>query len=280
MHTINKSAGADTDIEIAAAVPAKRHWYLAIKNPNTVLLLAGIVLVAVISILIPQFLTFRNIASVMVQVCSTGIMALGLTFVIITAGIDLSLPTLMALSGILGCSVMASTQSIFLGVAVTMGVGALVGSINGFSVSKLKMVPMIVTLAIATINSGISNWYTEAKSVAGMPAEFSRIFAGNILGVPVQAIFLIVIAVFMHLLLSKTIFGHHLFQIGVNEQTAKVNGVKTGKIIFLIYVISGLMAGVTGILNSAVLNAAGPSARWCWAAPVLWAEKGPYSAPL
>lgn len=243
----------------AEGVIEKEPFAKKLKNPNVILLIAGVVMIAVVAIAIPKFLALDNIYSILVQACSTGLMAIGLTFVIITAGIDLSLPTLMALSGILGCSVMASTQSIPLGILVTLGIGAGVGALNGFSVAKLKMVPMIVTLAVATVNMGISNWFTGASSVAGMPAAFQTIFAGNVFGIPVQAIFLIVIAVFMHLLLSKTIFGRQLFQVGVNVQAAKVNGVKTDRITFIIYVISGLMAGIAGVFASAKLNAAGPS---------------------
>ncbi|MEG1394007.1 MAG: ABC transporter permease, partial [Christensenellaceae bacterium] len=135
-----------------------------------------------------------------------------------------------------------------------------VGCFNGFSISKLKMVPMIVTLAVATMALGVSNWFTEARSISGMPESFSNIFAGDVFGIfPMPALILIVVAIIMHLLLSKTIFGRQLFQVGVKESTAKVNGVKTSKIIFLVYVIAGLMAGLAGILAAARLNSAGPS---------------------
>jgi len=239
--------------------PDRSSLIIALKTPNGILSIVGFILFVIVSVTIPKFLTFENITNILAQASSIGIMGIGLTFVIITGGIDLSLPTAMALSGILGCTVMAVTQSIPVGLAATVGVGAIIGAINGFSVSKLKMVPMIVTLAVSTVNSGISNWYTGAKSVAGMPDSFQHIFAGSILGVPVQALILILIAIIMHVLLTKTIFGRQLFQVGVNIQTAKVNGVKTERIIFLIYLISGVMAGIAGILSSALLNAAGPS---------------------
>ncbi len=243
-----------------AALPKNRPLYAKLKNPNTILLIAGIIFVVIVALAVPKFLTYRNIMSVIVQVSSTGLMAIGLTFIIITGGIDLSLPTVMALSAILGCSVMANTQNIFLGVIVTLAVGTGVGCFNGFSVSKLKMVPMIVTLAVSTMALGTSNWFTEARSISGMPDAFSEIFAGDIFGVfPTPAFILIAVAVVMHLVLTKTIFGRQLFQTGVNEETAKVNGVKTSRITFSIYVIGGLMAGLAGILAAARLNSAGPS---------------------
>ena len=228
-------------------------------NPDWIILIVGAITALIIALTIPRFLTLSNLSSIFTQACSVGLMAMGLTFVMITAGIDLSLPTLMALSAIVGCKVMAATQSTFLGVLVIVAVGGLVGCINGFSVAKLRMVPMIVTLAIATINGGLSNWITGAKSIAGLPDSFSRIFAGKLLGIPVQGIFLLFMAVVMHLLLSKTIFGQHLFQVGVNEKAAQVNGVHTRKIIFTIYLISGLLAGTAGVFSAARLNAAGPT---------------------
>ncbi len=203
--------------------------------------------------------TWRNISSVIVQASSTGLMAIGLTFVIITAGIDLSLPTNMAFSAILGCMAMAKTQSVLIGVLAIILVAMAIGALNGLSVAKFKMVPMIVTLAVSTIASGASSWITGAKSVGGLPASFKQIFAGDLLGVPVQALILVLVAVAMHLLLAKTIFGQHLYQTGVNEKTAKVNGVNTVRVKFLIYLISGLTAGLAGVLGSAKLASAGPS---------------------
>ncbi len=123
-----------------------------LKNPNILVFIVGLAAVLIIALVVPRFLTFRNIAAVIVQASSTGIMAIGLTFVIITSGIDLSLPTTMALSAIVGCSVMASTQSVLLGVLVMLLMGVAVGCLNGYSVARLKMIHMILTLAIATIN--------------------------------------------------------------------------------------------------------------------------------
>jgi ribose/xylose/arabinose/galactoside ABC-type transport system permease subunit len=187
-------------------------------------------------------------------------MAIGLTFVIITGGIDLSLPTVMALSAVLGCGVMVKTQSILLGVTVIMATALAIGCFIGFSISKLKMVPMIVTLAVGTMALGTSNWYTTAKSISGMPPEYPKIFAGYLFGmIPVPAVMLLAVAAIMHVILSREVFGRQLFQVGVNENTAKVNGVKTTRVIFSIYVISGLTAGLAGIVASARLNSAGPS---------------------
>jgi ribose/xylose/arabinose/galactoside ABC-type transport system permease subunit len=238
----------------------RRSLPVALKNPNVILLIAGIIFVAIVSLTVKNFLSFRNITSVITQVSSTGLMAIGLTFVIITGGIDLSLPTVMALSAILGCSVMVKTQSVALGTLTILAASALVGCFIGFSVSKLKMVPMIVTLAVSTMAFGASNWYTAARSISGMPEEFKAMFAGSLFKlIPIPAVMLITVAVIMHVVLSRNIFGRHLFQVGVNENTAKVNGVRTTRVVFAVYVISSLTAGLAGIVAAARLNSAGPS---------------------
>jgi ribose transport system permease protein len=255
----NVMSGTNIPGAAAAASDPKRPLYAKLKNPNVLLLVVGVIIIVFISLFVPKFMTWRNISSVIVQASSTGLMAIGLTFVIITAGIDLSLPTAMAFSAIIGCMVMAKTQSVLLGVLVIILVAMAIGAFNGLSVAKFKMVPMIVTLAVSTIASGASNWITGAKSIGGLPASFKQIFSGDVLGVPTQAIILIIVAVIMHLLLSKTTFGQHLYQTGVNEKTAKVNGVNTDRVKFLIYLISGLMAGIAGVLGSAKLASAGPS---------------------
>ena len=227
-----------------------------LKNGNTALILLIIVAMIVLSILIPNFLSVGNIFNLLTQASIIGLPAIGLTFIIVTAGIDLSLSTNMACSAILGCIIMRKTQNVFLGVLSILAVAILFGCINGFSVAKLKMVPMIVTLAIQTLNVGISNYCTQGTSIAGLPESYSRIFAGSIGNVvPISVIVFLVVAYLMHLLLTRTIFGRQLFQTGINEQAARVNGVNTTKILFLIYFI----AGINGVLTSARLNSAGPT---------------------
>lgn len=214
----------------------------------------------VLSIAIPRFLTVGNIFNLLVQASMIGLPAIGLTFIIITAGNDLSLPTNMACSAILGCIIMQKTQSTFLGVVCIILFAVLFGCINGFSVAVLNMVPMIVTLAIQTLNTGISDFCTQGTSIGGLPESFSRIFAGSIGGVvPISVIVFLLVAVIMHLILTKTVFGRQLFQTGINERAARVNGINTTKTIFIIYMIGGLMAGINGVLTAARLNSAGPT---------------------
>lgn len=231
-----------------------------LKNGNTFMVILIVAALIVLSIAIPRFLTVGNIFNLLVQASMIGLPAIGLTFIIITAGNDLSLPTNMACSAILGCIIMQKTQSTFLGVVCIILFAVLFGCINGFSVAVLNMVPMIVTLAIQTLNTGISDFCTQGTSIGGLPESFSRIFAGSIGGVvPISVIVFLLVAVIMHLILTKTVFGRQLFQTGINERAARVNGINTTKTIFIIYMIGGLMAGINGVLTAARLNSAGPT---------------------
>lgn len=204
-----------------AEISENRQWLLEkLKSGNGILLLLIIVAMVAFSIAIPNFMTPGNIFNLLVQASNIGLPAIGLTFIIITAGIDLSLPTNMACSAILGCAVMAKTQNVLLGIVAILAIATAFGAINGFSVAKLKMVPMIVTLAIQTLNIGISEFYTQGSSVGGLPEAFPQIFAGTIGGVvPVSVIVFLLIAFIMHQILAKTVFGRQLFQTGINEKS-------------------------------------------------------------
>ena len=244
----------------AGKATAEKLSMKKLLNGNTLMVALIVVMLVLMCLFIPRFMTTGNIFNLLIQATTIGLPAIGLTFILITAGNDLSLPTNMACSAILGCAIMQKTQNVALGVISIIAIAVLFGVINGFSVSKLKMVPMIVTLAVQTLNVGISEFYTQGISVGGLPKAFSKIFAGKLFGVvPISVLIFLAVAFGMHLILSKTVFGRHLFQTGINEKAARVNGVKTSRILFVIYVIGGAMAGICGVLTAARLNAAGPT---------------------
>lgn len=244
----------------AGKATAEKLSMKKLLNGNTLMVALIVVMLVLMCLFIPRFMTTGNIFNLLIQATTIGLPAIGLTFILITAGNDLSLPTNMACSAILGCAIMQKTQNVALGVISIIAIAVLFGVINGFSVSKLKMVPMIVTLAVQTLNVGISEFHTQGISVGGLPKAFSKIFAGKLFGVvPISVLIFLAVAFGMHLILSKTVFGRHLFQTGINEKAARVNGVKTSRILFIIYVIGGAMAGICGVLTAARLNAAGPT---------------------
>lgn len=212
-----------------------------------------------VSITVPYFFTFRNISKLLVSASSTGIMAIGLTYVMIAGGIDLSGPPALAMSATLGCTVMVATGSVFLGIVVILAVSCGIGLLNGVAIGKLGMVPMVATLAIATMCSGFTNWFTKTQTVTGMPEAYLKIFAGTYLKTPATVYYFILICIIFHLVLKKTIFGRSLYAIGVNSRAAAVNGVNTSRTRLLTYLLAGLLYGFGAILASARLNAAGVS---------------------
>lgn len=244
---------------VSTPADRKRSALARFADPNVLLMIAGVLFIVVVSSTVPRFMSFRNITNIVVQSSSIGLMAIGLTFVIVTGGIDLSSPPVMALSAILGCKVMVTTQNVVLGVATALVAGACLGALNGLSVAVLRMVPMIVTLAVATICSGVANWYTGAKSISGMPVAYKAVVDARVMGVPMQALIFCAVALLMHLVLTKTIFGRHVFMVGVNEKAATVCGVNTRRVIFLAYLLAGLLSGIAGVVAAARLNSAGPS---------------------
>ena len=248
MNSINASEGK-----------TKALQWSKLFGGNRALILLLFVVCVILSFTVPNFMTMTNAMNVLIQASVIGLPAIGLTFILITAGNDLSLPTNMACSAILGCYIMRSTQNMLLGIVSIMGFAILFGVINGLSVSRLKMIPLIVTLAIQTLNTGISEFVTQGTSIADLPKEYINIFSAKPFGIPVSVIAFAVCAVFAHFLLSKTVFGRQLYETGINEKAARVNGVNTTKTIFSIYFIGGLMAGICGVFTAARLNAAGPS---------------------
>jgi len=221
---------------------------------QTIILPLLIVLILIIlCIFVEQFATFGNIINLLVQVSPIGIMACGVTIVMITGGIDISAPAVMATAAVIGADYIARTGNLVFGSVLMLLVGALMGAINGFAVAFLRMVPLVVTLAMMTINMGIAIWWTMGESIVGLPLNFSLIFNEfTIIGM------YIVVAGIFSFILRKTVFGRWLYYIGNNVNTARISGIPTAFVIFMTYIISGLCAGIVGIINTSILSSARP----------------------
>jgi len=214
-----------------------------------------ILLVIVLSVIHPRFATTRNILNILLQMSVVSFMSLGLTFVIISGGIDLSVAGVLTLSGVLGSAVMVGTNSALLGVVIIALIGVSIGSINGFMIAKLKMVPFIVTLSIWVITVGIAAWYTEGITIP-VPEAVYKIGRRDFFVIPIPVIMVAITAAVFYFILEKTLFGRSLFATGANIKTALSSGIKTTKTIFITYVISGLCAGLASITLVARLGIA------------------------
>ncbi|NFN64121.1 ribose ABC transporter permease [Clostridium botulinum] len=221
----------------------------------------GLVLLCmIITFVTPSFLTISNITNVFTQVSTNAIIAVGMTFVILTGGIDLSVGSTLAISGALAASIIKSTGNVFLAVIVAALVGIAVGFVNGMLISKGKLQAFIVTLATMTIFRGLTLVFTNGTPISKLPETFVKIGNGKIGFMPIPVIITIVIAIVAIYLLNKTRFGRYLYALGGNEDSARLSGINTDKIKTLAYVISGFASAIAGVIITSRIASASPNA--------------------
>jgi ribose transport system permease protein len=220
--------------------------------------------VIIFSQLSPYFLTADNLLNVSLQASITAIIAAGMTFVILTAGIDLSVGSLVALSGVIATSFLkidAPGFMVFL-IAILGGIifGAASGTAAGIFITKFKITPFIVTLALMTIWRGTAVVYTEGRRVWGLPEAFSTLGGDRILGVPIPTVIMFLVFIAAHIVLTKTKFGRYVYAVGGNLEAARLAGIKTNQILISVYIISGILSSVSGILLASRMNSGQPNA--------------------
>lgn len=218
-----------------------------------------LIVIVIMGATIPYFLTSRNILNVLRQASSLAVMAMGITIVLIAGGMDISIPAVMALSGIFGAMYMANGGSTIVGMLIMLVVGMLLGSVNGIAVAYLKMVPFVVTLSMQAIVTGASVWLTRNVSISGLPMNYINIFTGKIFGIPNPIIFVALGAVLLWLIMKRSVPGRWLYSTGINIRTSNVSGVPGKRVVFSSYLVSGLMAGFAAILITARLESASPT---------------------
>lgn len=225
------------------------------------LLLALIVLIIVLSLLSDRFLTTSNTLNVLKQISVNAIIASGMTVVIIGAGIDLSVGSLLALTGVLGAGLATGgAVSPAVAMAATLGAGALIGAFNGVFVGYSRVAPFIVTLAGLTIFRGLALAYTDGKPISGLPKAYFDIGYGSFLGLPTPVWIMIGFILITHFLLRFTAFGRAVYAIGGNEEAARLSGIAVRRVQMLTYAFSGLAAALAAIVLTGRLNSAQPSA--------------------
>lgn len=223
-------------------------------------LIGLLILCVIITFVTPSFLTIANITNVFTQVSVNAIIAVGMTFVILTGGIDLSVGSTLAISGALSASIIKSTGNIFLAVIVSAIAGILIGAINGVLIAKGKLQAFIATLATMTIFRGITLVLTDGTPISKLPEVFMAIGNAKIGFVPVPVIIMIVFAIIGIFVLSQTRFGRYLYALGGNEESAKLSGINTDKIKILTYTISGFAASIAGVIITSRIGSASPNA--------------------
>jgi ribose transport system permease protein len=209
----------------------------------------------VLALATDTFLTGSNLSNVVRQNAFPAIIAAGMTFVILTGGIDLSVGSVVALSGVLCADAIVHGWGIPAGIALGVLVGVLIGLINGLVVTAVGVPPFIVTLATMLIVRGAAFKYTDARTIAGMPQAFAALSTGAIMAAAMVAVFGVA-----WLLLMRTPFGRHVYAIGGNREAAWLSGVRVLRVLTAVYIICGLAAGMAGVLVASRLSAGYPRA--------------------
>ena len=240
-----------------------------------------IVLLIFFSITANNFLSVNTLLLIGKHVALYGIIAIGMTYVIITGGIDLSVGAVVGLAGMVaggllqkGLTLQFAGVTIYfsvpLVVLITIIVGALIGVINGIIITRFNVAPFIATLGTMYICRGFANLhsngatYSDLKGYEGLGNQGWTFFGSTVFGIPVGLIILAIMAVIFSFILKKTVFGWHVFSIGGNEKAAKLSGVKVDKVKILVYMISGICAAVVGIIACSQLAAAHPATGESW----------------
>lgn len=219
-----------------------------------------LVLIIVVSVLNTNFLSAQNIKNIFQQVSINGILAVGMTFVIITGGIDLSVGSLLGFSGVIAASLVSGGGNPLLAVLAGIAAGLVFGVVNGVLVSYAKIVPFIVTLGMLSIARGFTNVYTHGSPIIKLNKAFTALGQSSFLGIRLPVWIFVCMLLVGYVLLHTTKLGRYTLAVGGNESAAKTSGINTAKIKMFAYTFTGFCCGLAGILMTAKTNAGAPNA--------------------
>ncbi|WP_347862839.1 ribose ABC transporter permease [Salimicrobium sp. PL1-032A] len=225
-------------------------------------LLGLILIMIVLGFASDNFFTLDNILNLLRQVSINALIAFGMTFVILTGGIDLSVGSMLAFGSALTAGVLASGMDPILGVLIGLMAGLAMGAFNGVVITKGKVAPFIATLATMTIFRGATLVYTEGRPITGLSDSFTfeMIGKGYVFGVPFPAILMIGVFFVLFFILHKTVFGRKVYAIGGNEEASVLSGIKADRVKIGVYALTGMLSVLAGIILTSRLNSAQPTA--------------------
>ncbi len=228
--------------------PLSRAGALLLRHEG-ILLIILIVSLLLLATRTDRFLTAENLLNQGRLMAEVGLVALPMTFIIITGGIDLSVGSVLGLCAIvLGVSWQDLGLPLELAIVVTLATGALAGAVNGWFITRVGVPPLIMTLATLALYRGLAEGISQAHSVRGYPEWFFRLGQGDVLGVPTQLWLLLLAIVVSAIVLARTTFGRSLYAIGNNEVAARFSGIPVDRYKLIIYSLSGLLAGLAGYI--------------------------------
>ena len=219
-----------------------------------------VVLCAVISVLTPHFFTVTNLLNVAQQTVINALIAVGLTYVIISGGIDLSVGSILAFAGVVMAHTLRLGWPLPLAILAGVGVGAGCGLVNGLLISYGRLPPFIATLGMMSVARGGALLATDGRPVSGFDESFRWLATGEIAGVPVPVVIMVLVYAAAHLVLQRTKFGRYTYAIGGNEEASLLSGVPVRLYKIGIYAVCGGLAALSSVLLTARLNSAQPIA--------------------
>lgn len=221
-----------------------------------------ILIIVIITALNPGFLSVSNLMNVLRQVSINALIAFGMTFVILTGGIDLSVGATLALTGAVTAGMMASGIDPIFAMLLGLLLGAILGAINGFIIAKGKVAPFIATLATMTIYRGLTLVYTDGRPISGLgdSLTFQMLGKGYFLGIPVPVVTMIISFGILYFILKKTTFGRRVYAVGGNEEASILSGINADRIKIYVYSLLGLLAALASLILTSRLNSAQPTA--------------------
>ena len=219
-----------------------------------------IIIVIGLTILKPSFITPSNLVNILKQASINGILAFGMMFVIISGGFDMSVGSTVAFSGILAAMLGQGNNPLILALIAALLAGLGVGLINGVGVAVGELPPFIMTLGTMTAVRGLALLASNGKPVIGMSEPYKAIAAGSIAGIPMLAVFLIIVIIICSFVLAKTVYGRRVYACGGNLQAAKVAGINTTAIRISTFAVAGFLAGLCGFLMTSRVTIGQPTA--------------------
>ncbi|WP_000107602.1 ribose ABC transporter permease [Vibrio mimicus] len=236
-----------------------KEWLIEQKS-----LIALLFLVVVVSFLNPNFFTVDNILNILRQTSVNAIIAVGMTLVILTAGIDLSVGSVLALCGAFAASLIAMEVPVLLAVPTALLAGAVLGAISGIIIAKGKVQAFIATLVTMTLLRGVTMVYTDGRPISTGFTDTADTFAwfgtGYALGIPVPVWLMVVVFAGAWYLLNHTRFGRYVYAVGGNESATRLSGINVDRVKIGVYAICGLLAALAGIIVTSRLSSAQPTA--------------------
>lgn len=246
-------------MSMSAILPNNRHRPL---SPDSRALLGRLVMIVLIAAgltaIDPGFASMSNMLNLLRQASLLFLVASGLTLVIIGGGLDLSIGANLTLSACLAAAAIKTTGNPWAGVAVALVTGTVIGSANGLLINRLKVPPFLATFGMLWVAQGAAYWFMAGQTIYGMPMSFRYFGTGFLLGIPLPIWIMLLVCLAGSILLARTTFGREVYFMGANQTTAYLSGIPIERRRMLLYMLSGLTAGIAALVYLARLNAAEP----------------------